>query len=143
MERIIVITLSAKKEYIIPYQDEKDKDFNFSMSFKFPYSEDTPMNKGEDAIDYIVRIAKNSIIKTEGIIDSDTGKEIELNDNTRKVLHDLIKTIPEYVLKIAIAYIGPKGKNLLTGVTPSLTMGGQQTNVDHASIPIVNEVVAS
>lgn len=127
------VKLHPEKIVTIPYQDKDDKDFNFSITFKFPYTEDDPLKDGEEPINYVLRLAEKGIIKTEGIIDEITGKEMELTENSKKAIYDLIRTLPEYVMCIAAAFLGPKGKNLLTGATLSLTTDGHPVNVDRAS----------
>lgn len=137
------IKLHSEKICKVPYVDRDDPSISFSMTFKFPYTEDKPIDEKneEHPIAYTLRIAKESIISTEGIIDEVTGKEIEINENNKKLLYDMIKTMPEYVYAIAAAFMGPKGKNWLTGVMALLTTDGHPTNVDHAS-PTVPEVVS-
>ena len=76
-----MIKINAKKTYRIAYQDKDDKDISFAVTFKFPYSDDVPVKEGEQTIEYILRICRDAIIKTEGIIDDETGEEIIINDN--------------------------------------------------------------
>lgn len=137
-----MITLHPQKICTLPYTDKDDPTISFSMTFKFPYTEDKPLKEKEEEhpIAYVLRIAKESIIKTEGIIDETTGKEIELNDDTRKLLYDLIKTFPDYVYMIAAAFMGPKGKNWLTGVMALLTTVGHPENVNPASQTVMENV---
>jgi hypothetical protein len=140
-----MVTLHPEKICVIPYVDKDDPTISFSMTFKFPYTQDMPIDEKneEHPIAYILRIAQKSIIKTEGIIDSTTNCEIVLTDNNRKLLYDMIKTMPEYVYKISAAYMGPKGKNWLTGVMELLTTDGHPTNVLPASQPVSDTVSLS
>jgi hypothetical protein len=143
------LKINPRREYKIPFEEG---DVSFSITFKFKPSEDMDLGKvreklsqtGDiakvDTVDYIVR---SSITDCEGILDEDTGVEIKpVDEYTQKVLMDIIKGYPEYYTKVLIAYMGPKGKNLKTGVTPQLTPAGEQTTVPNASQPNV-ETVAS
>jgi hypothetical protein len=138
-----LIKIHPEKICTVPYQDKDDPEISFSVTFKFPYSEDTPINSGEEPIAYILRIIQKSIVSTEGIIDSITNREIEMNDNTRKHIYDIIKTMPDYIYKIAAAYMGPKGKNWLTGVMALLTTDGHPENAPPASLPATESVSLS
>jgi hypothetical protein len=140
------VILNPKKEYTIPYQDSKDKDFSFNISFKFPYVDDLQIKDNDDidSFAFLIKNLKNWITKTEGIIDKDTGKEIELTEQNKMAISDMLRTLPEYIIEIAAAFMGPKGKNLLTGAMQSLTTDGQSKSVEDASqIPVVEKMDVS
>jgi hypothetical protein len=138
-----MIKLHPQKICVIPYKDKDDPTIEFSITFKFPYTEDKPINEkdNEHPIAYVLRIAKESIIATSGIIDETTQQEIVINDDNKKLIYDLIKTLPDYVYMIAAAFMGPKGKNWLTGVMALSTTDGHPESVDHAS-PNVSTIVS-
>jgi hypothetical protein len=138
-----VIKIHPEKICTVPYQDKDDPEISFSVTFKFPYSEDTPIEEDENPIKFILRIIQKSIVSTEGVIDSVTNREIEMNDSTRKHIYDIIKTMPEYIYKIAAAYMGPKGKNWLTGVMALLTTDGHPENAPPASLPATENASSS
>jgi hypothetical protein len=138
-----LIKIHPEKICTVPYQDKDDPEISFSVTFKFPYGEDAPINSEEEPIAFILRIIQKSIIATEGGIDSVTNREIEMNDSTRKHIYDIIKTMPEYIYKIAAAYMGPKGKNWLTGVMALLTTDGHPENAPPASLPATENASSS
>lgn len=146
-----MIKIKTDRTYKIPYEQDGD---SFSITFKFIPSEDLDLTQIRqklikavtdidlsaqmDTVDHVIR---RSIIDCEDILDEDTNEPVKLknedgsiNEYVQKVLMDVIKMYPDYYLKVLTAYMGPKGKNLKTGVTEQSTGAGGQENVEHASL---------
>ncbi len=146
-----MLKIKTDRTYKIPYEQDGD---SFSITFKFTPSEDLDLTQIRqklvkaaidadlsaqmDTVDHVIR---RSIIDCEDIFDEDTNEPVKLknedgsiNEYVQKVLMDVIKMYPDYYLKVLTAYMGPKGKNLKTGVTEQLTGAGGQENVEHASL---------
>lgn len=149
-----MIKIKTDRTYKIPYEQDGD---SFSITFKFIPSEDLDLTQIRqklvkavtdidlsaqmDTVDHVIR---RSIIDCEDILDEDTNEPVKLknedgsiNEYVQKVLMDVIKMYPDYYLKVLTAYMGPKGKNLKTGVTEQSTGAGGQENVEHASLTSV------
>lgn len=149
-----MIKIKTDRTYKIPYEQNGD---SFSITFKFTPSEDLDLTQIRqklvkavtdidlsaqmDTVDHVIR---RSIIDCEDILDEDTNEPVKLknedgsiNEYVQKVLMDVIKMYPDYYLKVLTAYMGPKGKNLKTGVTEQSTGAGGLENVDHASLTSV------
>lgn len=149
-----MIKIKTDRTYKIPYEQDGD---SFSITFKFTPSEDLDLTQIRqklvkavtdvdlsaqmDTVDHVIR---RSIIDCEDILDEDTNEPVKLknedgsiNEYVQKVLMDVVKMYPDYYLKVLTAYMGPKGKNLKTGVTEQSTGAGGLENADHASLTSV------
>lgn len=138
-----MIKLNVPRRYSITHEDG---DNSFTIVWKFPYTTSDYFeelrsgfeNKSKAA--FSDQILMDSIESCSGVIDESTGEGIDIsNKECKAALFDYIKSIPEYYVSVLSAYIGPKSKNLLAGLMPSLTGSGIPVNVDSASANVKQE----
>lgn len=145
-----MVKIRPSRTYKLPYQDKDDPELNFSVTFHFVPSEEISLDKirrilkakdeEEDSGNAVDVIIRQSITEIEGFINEETMEPIILrpdgktiDENIQKIVFDVIKSFQSYYFEVLCAYIGPKGKNLLTGRMPVSTGSGDQKPVSDAS----------
>ena len=141
-----MIKLNVKREYVIPY--EKD-DISFSITWKFPFtSTDSSVelrksfnDAGKSMAEFLDYTFLWAMKDQEGFIDED-GNTLDLSiEDHRRAIFDTIKPFTDYMNLVQVAYIGPKAKNLLAGLTQPSTGDGDQKLVESASTNVEKENV--
>lgn len=127
-----MIKIKPSRTYKIP---GKLGDEVFYITYKFKYKEDVSQKEIEDIrkaisgeedfkntervqeglVDVLIR---KSIIEQEGFVDEDTllPLDVSIEDN-QKLIYEIVNRDIEHRIAALVAFIGPTGKNSLTGVT--------------------------
>jgi predicted PilT family ATPase len=140
-----MLKIVKSRQYTVEHIDAEN-DVSFSITFKFKPSEDNEIKRirteveakrGEveqnsDLIDVLIREA---IVDCHDIFNEEDMTPIKVADDKgvpdpyiQKLLFDIAKSYPDFFLKVIMAFLGPKGKNLKTGQTALSSGSGDQAS---------------
>jgi hypothetical protein len=138
-----MLKIVKSRQYKIDHVDETN-DISFSITFKFKPSEDNEIKRirteveakrGEieqssDLIDVLIREA---IVDCNDIFNEEDMSPIKVTDEkgqidpyVQKLLFDIAKSFPDFFMKVIMAFLGPKGKNLRAGQMQQSSGSGDQ-----------------
>lgn len=158
-----MVKLNVKKEYVIPYDNKETEEYRnasqevkdswerikFSITWKFPFttsSESVQLRKtlrgeGKDHAEISEHVFLHAMKEQDGFCD-ENGTPLNLSDiEHRMSIYDAIKPFTGYMTKVQCACLGPKGKNLLAGLTARLTGNGTPAIADSASANVSKDNV--